>query len=99
MLLCVVFGLQVCEVQFVRLRVVHEEQEKDQSHSQRVDKKTDVCLCSDYTTLCPTKTFLFVFFFLRQKYLPNTFSFPPKRAEIYNYFLSTDHNVMMDRTR
>ena len=49
MLLCVVFGLQVCEVQFVRLRVVHEEQEKDQGHSQRVDTKTDVCLCSDYT--------------------------------------------------
>ena len=67
MLLCVVFWLQVSQVQFVRLRHVNEEQEEDHGHSQRVDTETecvdtvtDVCLCSD-TLLRPSKTFLFVF--------------------------------------
>lgn len=60
MLLCVVFWLQVSQVQFVRLRHVNEEQEEDHGHSQRVDTETecvdtvtDVCLCSDYANTFP----------------------------------------------
>ena len=44
MLLCVVFGLQVGQVQFVRLRHVNQEQEEEHRHSQRVDTVTDVSL-------------------------------------------------------
>lgn len=83
MLLCVVFRLQVGQVQFVRLRDVNEEQKEDHGHSQRVDTETecvdtvtDVCLCSDYAA--PSRQNISICIcFLRQKYLPNTFPFFP----------------------
>ena len=83
MLLCVVFRLQVGQVQFVRLRDVNEEQKEDHGHSQRVDTETecvdtvtDVCLCFDYAALSQQNISICICF-LRQKYLPNTFPFFP----------------------
>ena len=83
MLLCLVFWLQVGQVQFVRLRDVNKEQKEDHGHSQRVDTETecvdtvtDVCLCSDYAAPSQQNISICICF-LRQKYLPNTFPFFP----------------------
>ena len=98
MLLCVVFGLQVGQVQFVRLRHVNQEQEEEHRHPQRVDTVTDVCLWPDYAPPSHQNISICICF-LRQKYLPNTFPFSRESGEIYNYFFPAVHNMTMCRTR
>ena len=104
MLLCVVFWLQVSQVQFVRLRHVNEEQEEDHGHSQRVDTETecvdtvtDVCLCSDYAAPSQQNISICICF-LRQKYLPNTFPFSRESGDL-QLFSPAVHNMTMGRAR